>query len=194
MVGAFVVALVIGGSDASQGLSQARAGLAAARKGDTDTMNRDLRSAVSNFDSAHAVFGAWYVKPSRSIPVLGYHARALLKLSAAGQNLSRSALEASSHADYRSIDIVDGRIDIAKIQGLRAPLVDVAHALRPGHRPGRRHRRPLARAAAVAIAWLGFAMTWRQASDETSTAIQAVDVAPTLLRRRPALGTTSSPS
>jgi hypothetical protein len=180
MVGAFAVALVIGGSEASQGLSQARAGLAAARTGDTDTMNRDLRRAVADFDSAHAAFAAWYVTPSRSLPVLGYHARAFLKLSAAGQNLSRSALEASSHADYRSIDIVDGRIDIAKIQGLRAPLVDVSHAL----------QQATGQVDGIDVHWLLPPLSGRvvalrhelaQASDETSTAIQAVEVAPAVL-------------
>ncbi len=154
--------------------------MAAARKGDTDTMNRDLRHAVADFDSAHATFSAWYVRPSRSLPVLGYHARALLKLSSAGQNLSNSALEASSHADYRSIDIVDGRIDIAKIQALRAPLVDVAQAL----------HQATGQVDGIDVHWLvpplsdrvvGLRHDLAQASDETSTAIQAVDVAPTLL-------------
>ena len=135
---------------------------------------------MADFDSAHDTFSAWYVQPSRSLPVIGYHARALLKLSAAGQNLSRSALEASGQADYRSIDIVDGRIDIAKIQALRAPLIDVQQALRQAG----------TQVDGIDVHWLlpplsgrvvGLRRDLAQASDETSTAIQAVDVAPTML-------------
>ena len=114
-------------------------------------------------------------------------------MSSAGQNLSRSALEASGQADYRSIDIVDGRIDIAKIQALRAPLVDVQQALRQAS----------AQVDGIDVHWLvpplsdrvvGLRRDLAQASDETSTAIQAVDVAPTMLGVDRARGTTSSPS
>jgi len=180
IVAGFAVALVVGGGQADRGLDEVRAGLAAARTGDDEATDAHFRAASDEFAAAEATFTAWYAQPSRLLPVVGYHTDALAQASASGAELSATAREVSGTANYRSVDMVDGRIDLDWIRGLAAPLAEVRGALDDAR----------VDTDAIETRWLappvadrvdGLRAEIASATEEAATAAEAVEVAPGLL-------------
>lgn len=177
---AFGIAGVLGARHASTGMDEARVGLAAAKAGDDTAAKDHLRRATDEFASADDAFGSPLTQPARLVPLLAYQATGADDLAGIGHDLAGAASDAATRANYRSIEVTDGRVDVARIEALGGPLDDVAAALADAD----------AASTAVATEWLAPPLADKyaelrhdiaDAADETATARLAVQVAPDLL-------------
>ncbi|HYI61134.1 MAG TPA: DUF4012 domain-containing protein [Acidimicrobiales bacterium] len=123
VVGGAYCALVLslaGGLDRATG--DARAGLSATRRGETDAAQASFARAASAFERADSSLGAWWAAPARAVPVLGQHARALSSAAAEGHQLSVTAGATAGAVDYDRLRSTDGRFDLGRIRSVQAPL------------------------------------------------------------------------
>jgi hypothetical protein len=179
-VGLLGVAGLLSVDDLNRGVDEARAGIAAAKTGDNDSTDVHLAASVAAFDAANGRLGSWMTLPARAVPIVGQHANALATMSGVGEDLATLARDTTTRADYRGITLTDGRVDIAAITGLEAPLQSIDDGLATASE----------RSAAVQADWLVGPLREQydsleheiaSTSDEVDVALQAVRVAPGLL-------------
>jgi len=125
----FLIAAVIGAAKVGTGVDEARAGVRSAKAGDEEAARVHLQASGRAFSEGSSAFDAWFAAPARLVPGLSYQAVAVSQMSAIGHDLAVSAEEVSKNANYRSIDVVDGRVDIESITRLATPLESVKAAL-----------------------------------------------------------------
>jgi hypothetical protein len=175
-----LLATLFGSNNMKAGLTSARAGVASAKAGDNQAASASLQDAVDSFDSARSQFDAWYAVPARYTPLLSYQVVAMAELAAAGHDLTTTASDVAETANYHSISVVDGRIDIDQIRSLEAPLVNIEAGLVQAN----------TNVGAVSTEWLAPPLKVRfdevaaelsDASREAAVAIDAVRVAPAML-------------
>jgi hypothetical protein len=127
--GGLALAAARGAPAADEGLDRANAGIAAAKDGDIDVATAHLDASVEAFAHADGAFNAWYARPARLVPVLSQQADALGRMATVAHELADVARDTIEQVDYRSVAVVDGRIDLDRIATLEAPLTDVTTAL-----------------------------------------------------------------
>jgi hypothetical protein len=127
--GAFGVSLLLGRADLQGGIDAARAGVRAARRGNTelaierfDEASRKLRSAAEQLDSS-------YSRAARIVPVVGQHEAALRTLVADAAELAATGALAAREANVDALRVQAGRLDPAQVAALQLPLRRVSRAL-----------------------------------------------------------------
>jgi hypothetical protein len=175
-----VVAAISGANDVDTGMSEARAALASVRSGDEAATTDHLDRSNASFQSAHDSLEAWYTQPARLVPLLSFQADSLARLSSVGNQLAGVGAQVAQGANYHDLDVNDGQINVTKIVALDQPLGDVQQALTAA----------TTSVSQIDTDWMappirdrldGLDDDLSQATDETSTARQAVQVAPQLL-------------
>ncbi len=109
-------------SDVDRATADARHGLSATRRGETDTARSDFQSAADSFRRADSVLNAWWAAPARAVPVLAQHARSLGNAADEGHRLSVTAGDTVEAADYQQLRYASGRFDLNRIRSVAEPL------------------------------------------------------------------------
>jgi hypothetical protein len=178
-----LISVLTGAGPAQAALRHARAGVDAAKAGDEARATAELGESRRLFAAADGSFGAWFARPARAVPLASQQIDALGRMSEAGSHLATVAAEVAGRADYRSLAVVDGRIDPDRIAALEAPLAEVHGAITQAGDA----------VAGVDRLWLAPPIRERfdelvdevvAAEHETSVALDAVRVAPDLLGAR----------
>ena len=179
-VGLLGVAGLSSARDLDRGVTEARAGIDAAKAGDQEATDRHLTAASTAFADANATLGSWMTLPARAVPVVAQQADALVTMSALGRDLATLARDTTDDADYRGISLDGGGVDLDQIAALAQPLADIETGLDEA----------MVRADSVAGDWLAPPLRQRYddlreeittTRDEVSLASDAVAVAPGLL-------------
>ncbi len=131
-VGSLVTSLAVASvrqnlTDAAQ---EARTGLALVRSGDVDGASEVLDDSTAEFQTSSDVFGGLLALPGRLVPIVGHQVEALRRVSQAGEELTATAAEATRTANYRTLRAEGGRIDLAQMEAMRAPVQDSLAAAR----------------------------------------------------------------
>jgi hypothetical protein len=132
-VGAIVVLIVVVGiglavltlrarSEIQRAASDATAGLDHLAKGEPTEATASFEQSATRFASARRTLDSWISWPGRGIPIAAQNLRALRTASAAGVDLASTAADTAASADYRSLTVDAGHIDLAKIRSLDAPI------------------------------------------------------------------------
>ena len=175
-----IVSLVLARADLERGASRAQRGLHNVRAGRSVRAAQLLDGASVDFASAQTHLDAWWAQPSRLVPVIGQHARALDLLSAAGAELTGSAALSARSARIEDLEVTDGRLDLDRVRAVAAPLAEARSALQ-------RAGREVAPAHSPWLVWpvagrlREFDRDLSSASFDAATAAQAIDVLPDLL-------------
>lgn len=119
--------LFAAGSMAARGhveraITSSRQALQAARGGQAGRAETLLDDADEEFSSAHRYVGTWWVAPARAVPVLGYQARALDRLTAEGSRLAAQNRDTIRTADYHDLRYRSGAFNLALVDRVRQPL------------------------------------------------------------------------
>jgi hypothetical protein len=115
--------------DVSDAIEEASTGFDVAAEGDELTAADHFDAAADKFSSARRILGGPWILPARLVPVIGQHARAGQVIVSEGVSLSETAAEVSRAVDTDTIQVVEGRIDLAAVDALAAPLDRAERAL-----------------------------------------------------------------
>src|SRR6478672_1100240 len=177
---AFGVALLLARHDLEAGASRARDALAAARDGDTITAEQELSDAGASLGHSASLTSSWWAAPARALPFVGQQAKAVSMITEEGRKVVRSAKVTAGVGDYRRLKYQTGRVDVARLIGLRRPIAASAAALARADR----------RLAKLDRGWLlaplrqridDFGREIARATPEAALASSLIDSAPDLL-------------
>lgn len=104
-------------------------GLTAARAGDTERAITDLRAARRAFGRGQDSLGALWARPSWLVPGISQNARALHHTVSEVSALAEVGISATEDSDLESLRANGGRIDLAAVAAMEAPLSDVLFQL-----------------------------------------------------------------
>jgi hypothetical protein len=126
IIGFTVAALIAMAGEASDAATEAstsaRRGLRLARDLETDAAAAELRSAASSLREVEAEADAWWLVPSRAIPVVAQHRAVGSTLGGElAEELDRAA-DALELVDIGSITSAPGQIDVGAVRALEAPI------------------------------------------------------------------------
>ncbi|QYG92346.1 DUF4012 domain-containing protein [Iamia sp. SCSIO 61187] len=173
-----LVAFVVG--DVDRATADARQGLTATREGETGKARAAFRRAATDFDNADSLLNAWWAAPTRAVPILSQHARALGGAASEGRELSVTADETLVAADYENLRYASGRFDLARIESVQEPLSRTLASLTSARGSLADDDSPwLLPPLDDALAELDAEL--RDAQDEGELASQAIEVAPGML-------------
>lgn len=130
-------------TSASLATEQTRDGLSAVKEGDTGVARDRLRLATASFDSAASTIGSPLAWPGHVLPLIGPQVTTAHELVSIGRDITATASTSLDSADYRSVRLDGGRIDVDRLAAMSAPLDAAADVLARGRR----------RAADVASPW-----------------------------------------
>ena len=128
-VGALGVAGLLGVGHVAAAQEAASSGLDLAKGGKQDDAALQFTISADEFESAEDYLRAWFVQPSRLVPIVSYQTDALGQMAQIGHDLAATAEQVSSQADYRRIRVTDGRIDVTEISAWGEPLAQIEDAL-----------------------------------------------------------------
>ena len=111
------------------GIEQAENGIDALEGGDQETAVGLLEAAQANFDDASGRLGGVLALPSRVVPVVAQHSRALETAAAQGQNLAAAAVQTVTTADVDQIRGSSGAIDLAIVNDVNSELANANRVL-----------------------------------------------------------------
>ncbi len=189
LIGAGVLGLMLVGaalgvisvqSDLAAGAHGIDGGLAAARQADDDTAAEQLAQAARSLTAANGTLSSWFVAPARTLPIVGPNLTAVGALASQASEVANVTSLAADSADVDNLRFVDGRLDPKAVGDMLQPLQDVQAALRRMDTSVDQVRSP----------WLLTPVTNRidrlhsqiaVALPDTSNAINAVSIGPTLL-------------
>lgn len=166
--------------DVTGGTDDARAGLRATRQGDTDAAREAFARSERRLDRAGARLDGWWAAPTRVVPVLAQHARALGSATEQGRRLAGTAEETVDAASYSELRSRGGQVDLDRVAGIRAPLRRTADAIADARRTLAADRSP----------WLAgplddelddISADLDEAAADSDLALQGIDLAPALL-------------
>lgn len=124
-----VLAVLAARPSLEQAVSQAKSGLALARRPDPVAARVRLEGARRSFEAAHGWLDAWWVRPGWAVPVLGQHLRALRSVSAAGVDLADAGTNVASAASLEGLTISDGQLPVERIAAVGPAVGDAFDAL-----------------------------------------------------------------
>jgi hypothetical protein len=128
-LGVLAVAGALASGDVSDGFTEAREGLDAARDADDDLAYRSLSSSAEKFESANDKVSAWWVTPAKLVPGLAQHARALEVATDQGARVATSGADVASSVDVDRLRLEGGRLDLSMVEAVQQPLLDNALVL-----------------------------------------------------------------
>ena len=139
LVGSAAVLVVVGAAfalaasrarpAAERGVDLLQQGMDAARDGDDTLATARLAEAADAFAEADRHLGSWYAAPAQVVPVVGHNARAAEAMAATAARVSRDGTDAAVDADLETLTVEGGRLDLARVRALGAPLGEVADVL-----------------------------------------------------------------
>ena len=112
-----------------EGISNAAAGIEAARAGDVKAATRLLNEGASAFSSARGRLDSWWARPAWVLPVVTQHGRALRAMTASGSELSRLGAGTLAAADTSGLRLAEGAVQLDRIMALRGPASQAFSAL-----------------------------------------------------------------
>lgn len=176
---AFGAALASSRAEAARGLDDVRVGLTMALSGDARA-TQAMTEAAQSLAVAHDRVTAWWAWPARVVPVLGHQVVALDAALGQAATLAAVASSATAAADLGRLVVSEGRVDLARVAAVAAPLDRITAALDTAQARlgGARSRWLLAPIGDRMDAVLG---RTRRALDDARAAAAVVAVAPGLL-------------
>lgn len=106
-------------TDLSDAVDHLRDGVDLLSEGDTDAASEALRSAASELRNVSQAVEAPWTQPSRLVPVVAQHRRALVELASGASNLVDSIVGELDGLDLSQIKPKDGKIDLSTIDSVR---------------------------------------------------------------------------
>jgi hypothetical protein len=111
------------------GIAQTRAGLAAARSGDTAAANEGFAAGSTSLATARRAIDSRVVSVARQLPIAGPNIRVLRSLSQAAVDVTSNAQAAVGALDLGELRMTDGRIAVDRIEALERPLASSSASL-----------------------------------------------------------------
>ena len=108
---------------------QAQSALSTVRDGGLDEAAVTLDQATGSFASATSVLDGPLAWAGRAVPIVGQHVEALQRVSAAGEELTTTAGDAASSADYQRLKADNGSISISEVRRMAGPVRASADAV-----------------------------------------------------------------
>ncbi len=124
------------------GIEQAEDGIDALEAGDQETAVELLEAAQANFDTATGRLGGVLALPSRVVPIVAQHSRALETAASQGQNLAAAAVQTVTTADVDQIRGSNGAIDLGVVDDVNSELANANQVLQNAQAAIRRVRSP----------------------------------------------------
>jgi hypothetical protein len=109
-----------------RGVEQATAGIEAIEGGDVETATARLEESRNHFGEAQDILEVPWLQPAAAVPVVAQNLRAVQTLTRSGAELSEEAVRALGDADPDNIRMSGGRIDLAVLDAIAAPIREVA--------------------------------------------------------------------
>lgn len=125
----FTIAALNARGPLQEGNRQARVGLAALNRGDTAAAQAAFADSAKSFRQADDALSAPWAQAARLVPVAAQHRASVSQLAAGGASGTTVAASALTQIDPETVRIIDGRIDIAAVRALEAPLVQLAETI-----------------------------------------------------------------
>lgn len=125
------------------GIDASRTGIAQARAGDDEAASASFDQAQASFDDAADLSGMFWALPGRAVPVVSQHLGAVRDLSTRASDLAVASGAAAGALSGQDV-IVDGNIDLARVEELTPLAVDIVEVL----------DHTIAEAARVDVGWL----------------------------------------
>ena len=125
----FAGAVLRARSDLDAGIAATNHGISAARQGDTTTAASNFEQARHFLVSASHTLDTPWAQAAAAVPVVGQHQRALRTLTSDATRLAATGAQAARDADVDKLRVENGRLDLALVAAMRAPLTRVEAAL-----------------------------------------------------------------
>ncbi len=109
-------------SDLDAGSVLARQGLESARDGETDLAALQLADSSERLRRADERLRAWWVEPSRLIPIIGQHVDVARAASGPIADLVEASSLAIEFADVDRLKLTDGAVDLELVASMAEPL------------------------------------------------------------------------
>lgn len=174
------VGMLLARQPLQEGLDASRSGLQAGRGARTEKSSRLFSAAAKSFAGARDGLESSWLTPARLVPVVGQNLRLLVATSRAGAELAITASESAGVAEAESITVENGRLDLARVRSLEAPLEASSRAV----------KRAVQELNAAQSPWIVAPLASRfdrqhadlvRADNESEVALLAVRVLPSLL-------------
>ena len=125
----FAAAAGLGAGDLRDGSRAARAGIRLLDDGDYRQAALEFEQAADRFDGASDALTQPWSKPARLVPIVAQNRTATVELVTTAATASRALSEALTLIDPEQLRLVNGRIDIASIELIEQPFLDVQAAI-----------------------------------------------------------------
>jgi Protein of unknown function (DUF4012) len=125
----FAVAVGIGADDLADGSRSAQAGIELMDDGEYQQAAEEFEEAADSFDRATDALTQPWSKPAQFVPIVAQNRTAAVELSATAAAASRAAGDALALIDPDQLRLVNGQIDIAAIERIEQPFLDVQTAI-----------------------------------------------------------------
>ncbi len=125
----FALAAAMGAGDLNDGSESARAGIDHMNDGDYQRAANEFEQAADSFDRATDALTQSWSKPAQVVPIVAQHREAAVELAATAAAASRAASDALAVIDPDQLRLVNGQIDIAAIESVEQPFLDVQTAI-----------------------------------------------------------------
>lgn len=134
VVGLGMLSVFVGRGPAQAAVDDARRGARATSDGNIEDGVANLRRAQSGFETASHRFRAEWAQPARMVPILSQHLRALDVAAAEGVRMTAAARRAAESSGIDEL-VVDGKVDISRLQQTETSLRRAAQALESSQEP-----------------------------------------------------------
>lgn len=111
------------------GRDHAKAGLSAARDGDTAAARRAFRAAAHDFAAAHDDLNTPLVLPSLAVPYLASNMAAARSLAAIGSDLADAGGDVAGAVQPSALDVVGGRLPVEEVRAITPKLARATEVL-----------------------------------------------------------------
>jgi hypothetical protein len=187
----FIVALLVlavpvavgalsGRSAIDGGIAATEGALTNVTKGSTFSGVASLDAATADFNVAAQRTGSWWTDGGRLIPVVAQQRQAIARATTTAHAVVASASQDASTMDLSSLKVTGGRLDLARIRDLAAPIANLEVDLQAAQTELRQLRSPwLASPIQGKMNRLGAQLT--KARSGLTLAAEAVKVAPAIL-------------
>ncbi len=107
----------------------AERGLAAARRGDQQVAQASLIDAEDALAEVQQGLGSWWARPALLVPVVSQHVALANDLVDATAETITAARSVSDEADFSSLRISNGAVDVGALSAMATPLADLEQTL-----------------------------------------------------------------
>ncbi len=104
------------------GRDHAKAGLSAARDGDTAAARRSFLAAARDFETAHDKLSSPLLLPTMAVPYLASNMRAARSLAAIGTDLADAGESVAAAVQPNALDVVGGRLPLEEVRAITPKL------------------------------------------------------------------------